>query len=115
MGNVIADILGAEAIIFSIIALLVVRWGKKLDEHLLKEYPKFFEENLSAPFWAGDRQVVKQHLRALRNTYWGSMPDETSSFYQAQLRRYAKYAVISLSIFFMTLVVVFIIAVLLRP
>ena len=114
MGNVIADILGAEATIFSIIALLVVHWGKKLDRHLLKEYPKFFEENLAAPFWAGDWKVVKQDLRALRNTYWGSMPDETSSFYQSQLRRYAKYALISLLVFFLTLIVVAVISVALK-
>ena len=105
MGNVIGYVLGAEAIAFCVIALIVVHWGKKLDQHLVTNHPKFFEDNLYAPFWAGDWGVVKQHLRALKNTYWGLMPDEASSFYQSQLRRYAKYALFCLMLFFITLII----------
>ena len=114
MGNVIANVLGAELIVFCIIAFVLIHWGKKLDRHLLKNYPKFFEENLAAPFWAGDWNVVKQHLRALKNTYWGIMPDETSSFYQSRLRWYAKLSLISLSVFFITLITVIIVSLVLK-
>ena len=115
MGMIIGFLLGGEALAFCIVALVVVRWGKKLDRHLITAHPKFLKENLSAPFWAGDSGVVRQHIRAIRNAYWGTMPDETSSFYRSKMRRYAAAGIAVLLAFYATIVIAAIVSFSFRP
>jgi hypothetical protein len=97
-------LLGAESIAFCLSILIVIRWSKKLTMHLSAYHQQFLEENLSAPFWAGDSAVMKQHIRAVRNAYFGTMPDSTSAFFQKRMRSYAALSLLLLLLFAVTLI-----------
>lgn len=90
------NILGIEALAFAISCLILIQRAQQLTSYLSTTHPRFLEEHLSAPFWAGDRTVMRQHLRAIKNAYFAQMPDEKSEYLQSRMR---SYAVVCLSLF----------------
>jgi hypothetical protein len=97
-------LLGAEAIAFYVSVLNVLRSGRQLTGYLNTYHRKFLEETLSAPFWAGDWAVMSQHIRAMRNAYFGAMPDETSNDWQKRMRLHGLLSLGILLLFVGTLI-----------
>ena len=79
----------AEAVVFGVIILFVLQWVTKLHNSVRSHYPDYYERNLSSPLYAGNKKVFDQQRRAVKNTYFGQMPDELSRYYQRRLRRLA--------------------------
>lgn len=104
MGKMFINILGVEAIVFGLTALILVQANKRLRAYLNRFHQRFLEENLSSPFCAGDRTVMRQQLRVVRNTYFAIMPDETSRFLQRKMRSRAILVLLSLLLFAGTLI-----------
>jgi hypothetical protein len=103
MAEAFIYLLGAECIAFAILVFIVLQLGKNLVDHLGRFHRNFVEENLLAPYWAGDREVMRQHFRAVSNTYFLRMPDNTSTVLQRKLRIFAILALTILAIFVVTL------------
>jgi len=101
MELVFLNLLGVESIGFCCGIMCVLRTSKKLANYLNTYYPEFIDKNLSAPYWAGDWSVANQHIRAIRNAYFGPMPDDESRRLQGRMRM---YGVLSMSLFVMFIV-----------
>ena len=101
-----------ELLLFSTFVLILIRWGTKLHNHVRSEHPEFYEANLASPLYAGDTVVFKKQLRSLKNTYFGQMPDEMSTYYQRRLRQLATVTLLLLLsgvITFLVAVIVFLV------
>jgi hypothetical protein len=85
-------LVAAEAVVFCISILLVNLCSKELASYLSSSHPEFLEKSLSAPYWAGDWSVMSRHIRAIRNAYFGEMPDESSRRLQKKMRFYGVLA-----------------------
>jgi len=94
-----------EALVSGLIILFVLQWVTKLHNYVRSHYPDYYEKNLSSPLYAGNQTVFDQQLRALKNTYFGQMPDELSRYYQRRLRRLAIISLVALASAFVTFLV----------
>ena len=89
-------VVGAEILVFYIICFVMIQWNKKLRRHLSSEQPEFYKDKISAPYFAGDDTVLREQLRAIKNTYLATMPDKISAYYQRRLRQLAVIGLLAL-------------------
>ena len=101
----------AQAVVFGVLALILLQWVKQLCSHLASEHPKYYDMNIDAPFHAGNKTVFDQQRRSVKNTYFGQMPDELSRYYQRCLRRIAFMSLVVFASALMTLIVAVIITI----
>ena len=98
-------LLAIESICFCCGIIIVLQCSKKLANYLNTFHPAFIVENLTAPYRAGDWSVVIQQIRAIKNAYFGTMPDNESDRLRRRMQFYVVLSLSLMGLFIGTLIV----------
>ena len=106
------DAFAAQSVVFCGIGLIILRRATKLHTYVKSVHLEYYERNLAAPLYAGNKEIFDMQFRAVKNTYFGPMPDERSRYYQKRLRRVALLSLVVFASALITLLISVIVSIL---